>query len=239
MLAKQKVGSLYQRSDPMTNPECKPICRFSLLLLAAGWFLVAMFVGETELLAVLPGPAVPATVVGLTVLVLATYWQAAPFRAWVNGIDLRWLVALHLTRFVGIYFLVLKARGELSERFALTAGWGDIVVAIGAVVILGFLGVGSVMNRTLITGMRRAGLIIWNAVGLVDILVVVAVAASVVAVDRDSMEPMLRLPLSFLPTMLVPLIIVTHVLILLRLFQKRGKPEALSANAVLSSPEMV
>ena len=130
------------------------------------------------------------------------------FREWLKSLDLRAIVALHLTRFVGFYFLWLYGRGELPYRFAVPGGWGDIIVASGAVVILaswsGF-------------AKRRLVLFVWNLYGLVDILFVVATAAAEGRANPGSMAALLRMPLSLLATFLVPLIISSHALIFARL----------------------
>ena len=197
----------------------KPFCPFSLALIGAGWFVVALFVGETELLANLPGPAAQLTLAGLTGGLLAAYFTSRSLRDWVEQLDLKFLIGMHLTRWVGVYFLVLHGRGELPSRFALTAGWGDIVVATGAVWLL------------LMPAARNSAraVLAWNVVGLIDILLVVTTAASLAFADRESMSALTRLPLSFLPTMIVPLIISTHVFMMLRLF-RRAPRAALDTN---------
>jgi hypothetical protein len=123
-------------------------------------------------------------------------------------LDLRAIVALHLTRFVGFYFLWLYGRGELPYRFAVPGGWGDIIVATTATILLaswsGF-------------GGRRSVLFIWNLYGLADILFVVATAAAAGRAEPASMAALLRLPLSLLATFLVPLIIGSHLLIFAKL----------------------
>ncbi len=117
------------------------------------------------------------------------------------------LVAVHLSRFIGIYFLVLYGRGQLPYDFAVKGGWGDITVALGAVLLLAVPGLIE----------RRALVLAWNVVGMLDIGFVVATAARLAAADPSSMRALLRLPLSLLPTFLVPLIIATHVWIFVRL----------------------
>jgi len=65
----------------------------------------------------------------------------------------------------------------------------------------------------------------WNVIGFVDILMVVINAAVQAMRDPASMQPLLRLPLSLLPTFLVPLIIASHVLLFVRLWPgERGAP---------------
>jgi hypothetical protein len=57
----------------------------------------------------------------------------------------------------------------------------------------------------------------WNIFGFLDILFVVATAARLGLADPHSMRALLQLPLSLLPTFLVPVIIATHVIIFARL----------------------
>ena len=120
-------------------------------------------------------------------------------------VELRWLVLLHLTRFVGFYFFFLCSRGELPFAFAGPAGWGDIIVAVLAILLLA------------LSGARDwRMLIIWNTIGLTDILFVVLMALRVGLEDWRSMHALREFPLSLLPLFLVPLIIVSHVLIFFR-----------------------
>jgi hypothetical protein len=70
---------------------------------------------------------------------------------------------------------------------------------------------------------RRRAYRAWNVLGLVDILLVVATAARLGIADPESMRPLLRLPLSLLPTFLVPLVIASHVVIARRLNVRRPR----------------
>lgn len=147
-------------------------------------------------------------IAGLTSALIVTYWLSTSFRDWLKAMDRRAIVALHLTRFVGFYFLWLYGHGELPYRFAVPGGWGDIIVATGAAGILAtWSGFGS----------RRPVLLIWNGYGLIDILFVVATAAAEGRANPTSMSALLRMPLSLLATFLVPPIISSHVLMFARL----------------------
>ena len=66
-------------------------------------------------------------------------------------------------------------------------------------------------------GLRRGPVLAWNVFGLVDIVLVVATATRLGVADPGSMRALLELPLSLLPTFLVPIIIATHIIIFARL----------------------
>jgi hypothetical protein len=42
------------------------------------------------------------------------------------------LVGIHAARVFGVFFVLLFEAGRLPPTFALTAGWGDIAVAVAA-----------------------------------------------------------------------------------------------------------
>ena len=61
------------------------------------WLIAALIVGQLQLLRPLLGPALQGLLVGLAGLVLLTYFRVRTVRAWVDGLDLRALVLLHVT----------------------------------------------------------------------------------------------------------------------------------------------
>ena len=172
------------------------------------WLIAAILVGNYRLLQRLPMPAVQGVLFGLTAILLLLYFRLGALRAWINGLDLRSLVLLHVTRFVGFYFLVLYRRGELPYDFAVPGGWGDNITAALALVVV-FVP----MNDAL----RRRAITIWNVIGFIDIMMVVITAGRLGLAAPWRMMALTVLPLSLLPTFLVPLIIATHVIIYLRL----------------------
>jgi hypothetical protein len=182
------------------------------LIVGLVWFAAALVLAGTGRLALLRPPAPQLVLVGLTVALLVAGATLPGFRTWLAGIRLRQLVALHVTRFVGGYFLVLHARGELPYAFAVPGGWGDIAVATGALILVLFV-------RDLAAS--RPWLFAWNLLGLVDILYVVATAARLAFADPESMSALLRLPLALLPMFLVPLIIASHFFLFARMLPER------------------
>jgi len=179
-------------------------------LVLLGWLCFAVGLGGW--LHDVTAPAVAATVWTLTALALLACWKISPVRAWVLNTDLRWLVLFHVTRlFAGAYFLVLCQHGELPCGFARPAAWGDIVVAVLALAVV-------VAMRTQFAKML---LLTWNTVGLIDIIFVVFSALRFGLKDWQSMHALRELPLSLLPTFLVPIIIASHVLVFVRLTRAR------------------
>lgn len=172
------------------------------------WFLAAIVAGQLLWLQRLPTPAVQGLLIALTAGLVLLYRRWPDFRSWVDALDLRVLVLLHVTRFVGFYFLALYDRGELPYAFAVVGGIGDIIVAALALVVA-FL--------PLAPERRRHAIAIWNVAGLIDILLVVATAARLGLQDPWQVRALTHLPLSLLPTFLVPLIVGSHLAILARL----------------------
>jgi hypothetical protein len=185
--------------------------RFQLIMFV--WFVIALAAGAAGLPARLHPPMPQVVLLALTFALVFAGARWATFRAWV--MSLRWesIVAIHWTRFVGLYFVWLYRQGELPYRFAVPGGVGDICVAVLAVAL--------VLSSPAIE--RKPWLLFaWNVLGFVDIVLVVANAAILALSDPASMSALLRLPLCLLPTFLVPILIASHVLLFAKIRRARG-----------------
>ena len=127
-----------------------------LLLVLVAWLLLAAGLGVSGQLQNLRPPGPQLILLGLTTGLLFLWWLNRSARACINRVDLRATVGLHLTRFVGLYFLYLCGQGELPREFAVPAGWGDTAVATGAAVSLIFWSS---------FGSKRPWLMVWNTLG--------------------------------------------------------------------------
>src|SRR2546422_7094918 len=101
----------------------------TVVLAVLAWLVAATALGATGVLRALRPPAPQVVLLGLTVLAVVLGLARPTLRTWLMTVDERLLVGVHLTRFVGVYFLVLYGRGELPFDFAVPGGWGDIAVA--------------------------------------------------------------------------------------------------------------
>jgi hypothetical protein len=173
------------------------------------WFLLAIFAGRAGFERA-SAPMLAGTVWSLTGALFLLWWRWRPLRQAVDDLPLAALIAIHLGRFVGIYFVILGCRGRLPPGFAFPAGIGDTAVAVGAVAVL--FSAGLRRSRPFMLG--------WNMAGLADIVAVVGSALRYGLRDWHSMAPLRQLPLSVLPLFVVPLIMTSHAWMLVRLWPR-------------------
>jgi hypothetical protein len=184
------------------------IVRFAFWL----WFSAAVAAGHFLLLRRMPPLALPALTLALAALLVVAYLRIRALREWVDDLQLRSLVLVHVSRFIGIYLLVLYQRGELPRAFAVPAGIGEIVVATMAL---------PVVFAPIEAASRARAIAIWNVVGLVDLLLVMVTTARLISTGPAELRLLTQLPLCLLPTLLLPLLLATHVVIFVRAARER------------------
>ncbi len=188
-----------------------------LYIILAAWLAAALLAGALGVVASLQPPLPQLILFALVAFLIIAYSTLRPFRNAISSLPLDALVAIHFSRFVGLYFLLLYAADRLPFAFAVPGGIGDIVIAVAAVILV-----------ALRIGARAASPLIyatWNALGLIDILFVALTAARLAVADPESMAELFRLPLCLLPTFLVPLIIFSHIVIGHRLIARQPSPK--------------
>jgi len=90
------------------------------------WFAVAVFSSASGATLAQRPPLPQVGICGLLGLLFVAFGYLKVFRSWLYAIPLHWLVAVHISRFVGAYFLILYHRNELPFAFAVLGGCGDI-----------------------------------------------------------------------------------------------------------------
>lgn len=182
----------------------------ALSLWAAAAFGASLFEPVTARTA----PLVPVTIAALTLAQVLAYRRAPALRAWLARLDARWLVAWHVLRLpIGVRFLQLGSTGQIPAPLALRAGYGDVLA--------GALALAAIAALTAAPRARasRALALAWNALALLDILVVVASVAKIIFVDRapEQLAGLMRAPGAALPLFVVPTVLSTHAYLFARL----------------------
>ena len=183
------------------------------------WLGFAVLAGVTGLFIKIPFPGTQLIILGFVGLILAAGIVPSRLRDWIAALPLRALVGINALRFVGIYFLMLAARGELNATFAARAGWGDIAAATLAIAL-------AIVGDPRGTGQRLL-FHAWNAFGALDLIVAVGTATIVTLQGTvPGMTPLLSFPLILVPAFFVPLFLANHVFILRRLIGAGGTGDA-------------
>jgi hypothetical protein len=197
-----------------------------------GWEAVAQYLGaaNTYLATIENPPAVPTILFGLLIplaVAAIALWQSESVAGLVSAIPLHWLVAAQVYRVAGGIFLVLWANGRMPWQFALPAGIGDVVTGIVAVVVAARLGRNAI-------GAHRATYV-WCLFGIVDLVVALAMGAMTspgrvhfLALDAPNLL-VTAYPLVMVPTFAVPLALMLHGLVLLRLQRGAASTRLLAA----------
>ena len=201
-------------------------------VLALG-FAAAYGLGVSELVSA--GPDARFRPVLLTILVplvaaVATYLASARLRYFVLGLDLRVLTLLQAWRVLGFAFLPLYAYDVLPGLFAWPAGLGDVAVGLAAPFVVARL-----VREPAFAASR--GFLAFHLLGLVDFLVA-AVTSSLASgafpaifTGTPTSAAMETWPLILFPAFIVPVFIVLHLAVLLRLFSRSPAHRAAAAPA--------
>jgi len=149
-------------------------------------------------------------VLSLLVFALLARWLLAPWLARQTRREaLFWLTLPHAFRYIGLVFLVPGVVAQpLPSEFANPAAYGDLLTSVLALVAL----------VALRTGWKGALAVVWlfNVVGTVDLLN---------ALRHLDIVPNLGAAW-YIPTFFVPLLLVTHVMIFVRLLKPAANPES-------------
>jgi hypothetical protein len=192
----------------MQSCECR-IRTWSILLLV--WVVGTIVLAAGGLLAT--NDLLMPALITLPVAGFALAYRYTPtFRSYVLSLDTGILVILHSWRMLGLGFLFLYAHDVLPGLFAGLAGLGDALAAAGATVI----GINLLRGRAV----SKRALQLWNSFGLLDFLIAVSVGTALRSAwlgGEVTTDPMAFLPLSLIPTLIVPFYMITHLIIFLQL----------------------
>ncbi len=135
--------------------------------------------------------------------------NANPIKNIIHQASIQSLVALHIFRVVGVFFILLAFYNSLPKTFAFIAGFGDIITALSSIYI--FKAIQQKKHYA------KKITLIWNFFGTIDILFT-AVAANVLtklSIDNGTMgvDTLARFPYCIIPAFAPPTILLLHYLI--------------------------
>ncbi len=175
--------------------------------LVAGWFVFTFFASALHVF------NNDSNRIGLAVALAAvapivTFWLwftvSEKFRRFILSLNPRILTGVQSWRILGFVFVLLEAHSILPSTFALPAGYGDM--AIGATA--------SFVAWKLAHPGHRNSFILWQALGIADLVMAVGlgVTVSLLSPQSISMAAMTVLPLSLVPVFAVPLLLICHII---------------------------
>ena len=173
------------------------------------------------LLGAIAGRIPPIGIVAAVPLVAAALAAALSpaFRRTALALPTDLLIGLNTIRLLGVFMLLLGLQGRIPGPFPYSAGWGDMITGALA------LPVAVVMTR----GSSRLAPLAWNSFGALDLVLALALGAmtapgplQVFNFDLAGPFPMLTLPWSLIPTVLVPFYLILHGIVFAQLRQKHA-----------------
>ena len=183
------------------------------IYLAAIFMCAIAVIGLLRVYDTLPPQAIGVTIVVVTSSILCLYFYNATFRNRIDLIPNADLICWHAIRApIGAAFLVMAQEQLLPTLFATRAGYGDIAVAFAG---CGVVGLGTNGRKCVIADKRIH--LLWNVFGLCDLLIAVGTGLYLGLSIPNSMDWIARLPLLMVPMFIVPLLLSTHVIMLIRL----------------------
>lgn len=181
------------------------------LVVLAGWFFLAVWLGVSGALRTNGGPPLGiAVAIVLPLIAFALDRRlGSPVLGGLQRLELPALIGLQTFRIVGVIFIVAWLGGTLPAGFALPAGIGDIAIGLAAPFVAAAVAARRPHHRTLAR--------IWNVLGAADL--VTAVGSGVLhgrspiglLAGPVTTDAMARYPLSLIPTFLVPLALMLHL----------------------------
>ncbi len=205
------------KNDPTSYDDTKFTGRLIYGVIAL-WFAFALWMGAEGRYQA--SPKSPPLALGLTLALpvlffVLTYSRHGSFWRFCQSLDLRFVVAAHLWRIMAIDFVLCTVEGRLPAGFGLPAGIGDIITGIAAVSLAFGISQGKF-------GLRKK-FVAWNVFGLFDLILAVSLGimhspgpAGILAGSGPTTLLMSELPRSLIPTFLVPLFMLLHLLALAR-----------------------
>ncbi len=209
-LAKQGLAQPHFDNKPSEKVLPKVIVLFFGI-----YYLYVMLMSFTGLFEVnaLPPRILLFTAIPLTLFYFLFVFRTTLFWQILENVQLSSLVRIHIFRLVGIFFIIGWYYEALPKSFAFIGGFGDIFAALTAIIVARLI-------DKKVSYYRKITLI-WNIIGLCDIVnvIVSAVYLSKQAIDThtEGVLEMTKFPFCLIPAFAPATIIFLHICIFKKL----------------------
>lgn len=150
----------------------------------------------------------------LAIILFGIVGNTALFKTLLRSITLDKLIAIHVFRYLGVFFLFLYGYHLLPARFAFFAGLGDIITAIFALPV-------ARMVAKKQKGWKTA-VYLWNIFGIMDIVDLLTVA--MLSGRGGALREMTLFPFSWFPAFAPATILFLHTAVFRKLNGLNGHP---------------
>ena len=178
------------------------------ILSLKGVFDVNSIPPKVEVLAVIPLMIILYGIIGNTKL----------FKILLKSVSLKSLVALHVFRFAGVFFIILYFYHLLPAEFAFSAGMGDIITALLALPVAKMVSKGKPWSIKAVYA--------WNIFGILDILILLVIAVrdakNSIITGAHGVVEMTIFPFVWYPAFAPATILFLHTVIFRKLHQIRA-----------------
>jgi hypothetical protein len=143
----------------------------------------------------------------LAIFLFTVVINLSAYKKILHTIKLEHLVAVHIFRLIGVFFLLLAMHDALPKFFATVAGMGDIITAVTSIFVAKAIRQQKKSAKKLT--------FLWNCFGFADILftAVTAILLTKLSIDNGTMgvDTLAKFPFCFIPAFAPPVIIFLHV----------------------------
>jgi hypothetical protein len=154
------------------------------------------------------------------------------FKQLLRAVTLESLVALHVFRAVGVFFIILYFYHLLPAAFAVSAETGDLLTAILA------LPVAKMVSKA--KPLWKTAVVAWNIFGMLDIINVLIIASiyavnTMAAGPRGGLEEMTLFPFAWFPAFAPATILFLHVTVFRKMYQITKNTQNIHLSAELTA----
>ncbi|WPU96169.1 hypothetical protein SNE25_11635 [Mucilaginibacter sabulilitoris] len=145
----------------------------------------------------------------LTIILFGFIGNTRLFKTLLRSISLESLIAVHVFRILGVFFILLYCYHLLPTKFAFFAGLGDIITAILAIPVAKMVSKGKSWSKPAVYA--------WNIFGIMDIIDLLVIAVTIGA--NGNLREVTVFPFVWFPAFAPATILFLHTAVFRKLNQ--------------------